>query len=246
MFELLADSRVASPAARFVSRFTQAKPQALQRIREEFPNRDLYVQPDRGTEGTGCVYLAKDVLLDEEQPEFLTDQDLVVRERVGNLAYGGRDFVVRINVTYDGKTFAAESGYCLVGDKVVSAAAGAVKENIHRVLGGLGLEEGETDAIRAAACAAIKAVSQGSTPPRLAGVDLVLEKKADLVPHVIDINPRPVVVGSRIIGSDALGLGEHFWRGICTTNGKGRLVLSQSSDRSFGSCSGCLFRPAVS
>ncbi len=29
-----------------------------------------------------------------------------------------------------------------------------------------------------------------------------------------EINPRPVVAGSRLIGRDRLFLGEHFWRGV--------------------------------
>jgi hypothetical protein len=102
----------------------------------------------------------------------------------------------------------------MVGGPVVSAAHGAVKENVNRVLDQLGLGPREINRIKATACAALRAVSAGSVPPRLAGVDLVLEKHDLLTAHVIDINPRPVAVGSRMIGSDAIGLGNHFWNGI--------------------------------
>jgi hypothetical protein len=134
---------------------------------------------------------------------------------VGNLTYDGHDFVLRINVTYDGKTYSADSGYCLVGGPIVGAAHGAVKVNVNEVFGRLRLRPGEIEWIRATACEALRAVSEGSVPPRLAGVDLILERRDVLTAYVIDINPRPVAVGSRLLGRDAIGLGDHFWKGVC-------------------------------
>jgi hypothetical protein len=214
MSETLRDNRVATPATKLVSRFTENKTQAVENIRRQSPEMDLYIHPDRGTEATGCVLLEKDEPAAGQWWECDGKQDLIVRERVGNLTYRGHDFVLRINVTYDGKTFSADSGYCMVGGPVVSAAHGAEKENINRVLDQLGLRPDEIDRINDTACAALRAVSAGSVPPRLAGVDLVLEKRDSLTAYVIDINPRPVAVGSRIIGSNAIGLGDHFWNGV--------------------------------
>ena len=214
MFEVLRKRRVATPDARFVSRFADDKTEALKRIRRQWPGKDLYIQPDRGTEATGCVFIGGDQPTLEQWRECGVDRDLIVRQKAGNLSYGGHNFVLRINVTCDGEAFSADSGYGMVGGQIVCAARGALKENLNELFGQLGLRHDEVDRIKTTACAALEAVSEDSVPPRLAGVDLVLEKRGALTAYVIDINPRPVVVGSRLIGSDAIGLGDHFWRGI--------------------------------
>ncbi len=214
MSEILRKRGVPTPATRFVSRFTEDKTEAVDGFRRQRPDKDLFAQPDRGTEATGCVFLKRHGPTLERMREPLADQDLVVRERVGNLKFEGHDFVVRINATYDGRTFAADSGYCMVGTEVVSASRGAVRRSVNEVFDQLRLRDDEISRIKATACAAFRAVSGEGEPPRLAGVDLVLEKRDELTAYVIDINPRPVAVGSRIIGSDAIGLGDHFWGGI--------------------------------
>jgi len=214
MSEMLRKQGVATPQARLVSRFTEDKTEAVNKIRRRWPAQDVYVQPDRGTEATGCVLLEKQDPQVWQRWECIADHDLIVRQRAGNLLYNGRNFVVRINVTHDGRDFSADSGYCMVGGPVVSAVHGACREDINEVFGQLGLQHDEINQIRATACSALQAVSTGSKPPRLAGVDLVLEKHDSLVPYVIDVNPRPVAVGSRIIGCNAIGLGDHFWSGI--------------------------------
>jgi hypothetical protein len=214
MSEILRQQGIATPAARFISRFTEDKRDAVESVRRQGAERDLYIQPDRGTEATGCVFLRREEPLSKQWWKCSGAQDLIVRERVGNLTWDGHDFVLRMNVTFDGKTFSADSGYCMVGDRVVSAAHGAVKRNINEAFTALRLEPRDIDRIKATACDALRAVSNGSSPPRLAGVDLVLEKRPPLTAYVIDINPRPAAVGSRMIGSNAIGLGHHFWNGI--------------------------------
>jgi hypothetical protein len=93
-----------------------------------------------------------------------------------------------------------------------------IVRKINNVINHLKLDDMEISRIKDVSCNAVKAVFKDAGPSLLTGVDLILEKErenAGYIPYVIDINPRPVVVGSRIIGTDRIGLGRHFWQGVC-------------------------------
>jgi hypothetical protein len=223
MFEVLRDLKIPTPDAVFISRFNKRKADSFKDIIREFvlPGEGLYIQPDRGTEGRGCCFLKKgdhkkaDNIIARMEPE---EEDLIVRREVGNILYNGDNLIFRINVCHDGDEFFANSGFCMVGGKVVSFETGAVKKDINNVINHLKLDDMEISRIKDVSCNAVKAVFKDAGPSLLTGVDLILEKEpenAGYIPYVIDINPRPVVVGSRIIGTDRIGLGRHFWQGVC-------------------------------
>ncbi len=214
MFQALKNSGIPTPATRLISRFNPRKADSLKEIGEEFSGAGLYIQPDRGTEGEGCFFLkgghyqrAASLL----EPE---DEDFIVRKKVGNILYKGKNFVLRLNVCFDGDEFYADSGYAMVGGEVVSAERRAQRVNINALVSYLNLKEEEISQIKQTTVEAARAVFSDGNPSRLVGVDLVLEKQGSYFPYIIDINPRPVVVGSRIIGSNQIGLGEHYWQGV--------------------------------
>ena len=214
MFRVFKDSGIPTPDARLISRFNKQKADSIKRIAEEFSGAGLYIQPDRGTEGESCFFLEcgdyrkAAPILDQE------DEDFIIRRKTGNILYKGKNFVLRINVCFDGDEFYANSGYCMVGGKVVSAGMGARRVNINKLISYLNPGNDAVSRIKQTACDAVRAVFQDVEPSLLVGVDLVLEKQGGYSPYVIDINPRPVVVGSKIIGTNRIGLGEHYWQGI--------------------------------
>ena len=217
MFRIFKDSGVPTPDTRLISRFNKRKADSLKGIAEEFSG-GLYIQPDRGTEGEGCFFLeggdyGKAAPILEQE-----DEDFIIRRKSGNILYKGENFVLRINVCFDGDEFHADSGYCMVGGKVVSAEMGAKRVNINELIGYLNLGDDAVSRIRQTACDAARAVFRDVESLLLVGVDLVLEKQGGYSPYIIDMNPRPVVVGSKIIGTNRIGLGEHYWQGISKLN----------------------------
>ena len=226
MYRVLRDSGFPTPETRLISRFTRNKTDSLKEIERELSGTagtagstgsagtELYLQPDRGTEGEDCFFLEYG---EWENTAALIDwgnRDFVVRRRAGDTLYKGDNLVFRINVCHDGEAFRADSGYCMTGGRVVSAEAGARRININDVIAYLNLADEAVNTIRQACCEAVKAVFKKSKCPLLVGVDAVLEKQGAYFPLVIDINVRPVVVGSRTIGENRVGLGERFWKGV--------------------------------
>ncbi len=61
MSEVLERQGIPTPPARLISRFNENKQQALEGIREEFRRGGLFLQPDRGTGGAGCLSLGADL-----------------------------------------------------------------------------------------------------------------------------------------------------------------------------------------
>ncbi len=101
-------------------------------------------------------------------------------------------------------------------EEVVSAIRKAEKKNINEILNSF--EKEEIDCIKKTACESTEKIFQGSKPSLLIGIDVVVE---DNIPYIIDVNPRPVVVGSRIIGNNKISLGENFGKGVMQRwNGK--------------------------
>ncbi len=214
MYEIFKNSGIPVPDTRLISRFNKRKMDSFNEIAEDFSEAGLYIQPDRGTEGEGCFFFEKGDY--EKAAPFINQghEDLVVRRKAGNTLYKKENFVFRINVCFDGEKYHADSGYCMVGGKVVSAETGARRVNINEVINYLDLADEDLIRIKDTSCNAVRAVFQDEEPSLLAGVDVVLEKKLRYFPYIIDMNPRPVTVGSRIIGTNRIGLGEHFWQGV--------------------------------
>ena len=209
---LLQAEGVPTPETMLVSRFNRDR---RTRLREAVAAWDkCYLQPDQGTEGLDTFYC------DAGRPVARThaiasavrlEKDFIVRKKVGNLTCAARSAIVRVNVAHDGATFLAESGYAMLGQDVVSAAHGAVREMLAGVLSE---RPGAVEVICSTAERAVAAVCGRHPPPLVTGVDLAVDVGDGIRPYVLDINPRPVVVGSRLIGRDRLFLGEHFWRGV--------------------------------
>ncbi|MFH1904757.1 MAG: hypothetical protein ABIK53_04435 [bacterium] len=220
MFEILKSKRIPTPEAKLISRFNKGKINSFKKILSGFSSGELYLQPDRGTEGKDCLFFKKSKCAKYTQStevvRFLNsiNEDIIIRKKVGNLSYKGEDFVLRINVSFDGESFHANSGYAMVGEEVVSAEKGARRENINKVLDFLKLRDKDIERIKETSCDAVEEVFKDREPPLIVGVDVVLEQHRGLIPYVIDLNPRPVVVGSRIIGKNKINLGENFWKGV--------------------------------
>ena len=211
---LLRKQDVPTPHCRLVSRFNEDRPQTLKDCALGFGNRPVFVQPDCGTEGEHCELVTPQTLTRFIRKLKSLDLDLVVRPAVNNARGNGEKVVVRLNVTFDGRTYAADSGYCLVGMDVVSVSHGARKANIHETFSALGLNQEQIRQLRDTACRAVAAASENRNPPALTGVDLVLEVGKTFSAYAIDLNPRPVVVGSRLLDERKIGLGQHFWKSV--------------------------------
>jgi len=218
MFRVLADSGINVPETMMISRFNMQKEEALAVIGRSFHPAGFYVQPDRGTEGINCYFMENTA--DNQNLERLRDMDvdLVARKESGNSFYRGKRVVFRINVCYDGNRCFAESGYCMACENpVVSAGNGANRVSINKVLRNMGTGDAILGLMRETSCNAVTALFAGEQPTLLIGVDVVLENLGQYRPSVIDVNPRPVVVGSRVFGSDWIGLGRNYWLSIKRT-----------------------------
>lgn len=215
---LLQAAGVSTPETLLVSRFNRDRRTRLQEAVAAWD--PCYLQPDQGTEGLNTFYC------DARQPAERSravahaaglEKDFIVRRKAGNLTHAGHNTIVRLNVTHDGAGFLAESGYATRGQDVVSAAHGAVREKLSSVLSE---HQHVTDVLCGTAARAVAAVCGRHPPPLVTGVDLAVDVGDGIHPYVLDINPRPVVVGSRLIGRDRLFLGEHFWRGVLRRGGQ--------------------------
>jgi len=215
MYEVFKEFGISTPDSRLISRFNKRKMDSFMEIARDFSEAGLYVQPDRGTEGEGCFFLESNDY--GKAAPFINQEgvDIVVRKKAGNTLYKGDSFVLRINVCFDREMFYADSGYCMVGGKVVSPSIGARKVNINEVLNYLAVRDEDISRIKETCCNATRAVFKDTESSLLIGVDVVLDKQDGYFPYIIDMNPRPVIVGSRIIGTNQIGLGGHFWRGVC-------------------------------
>jgi hypothetical protein len=211
---LLGKQGVPTPHCRLVSRFNETRPQALKDCAKSFGNRPVFIQPDCGTEGEHCELVTPRALNRFIHKLKTLDLDLVVRPAVNTPRGNNENVVVRLNVTFDEQTYAAHSGYCLVGVNVVSVSHGARKANIHDAFSALRLNQKQIRQLQDTACRAVAAASENRMPPALTGVDLVLELGKPFSVYVIDLNPRPVVVGSRLVDERRIGLGQHFWQSV--------------------------------
>ena len=219
-FEILKEAGIPTPDSWLVSRHNPNRPEALReiavRVREADSGAGLYIQPDRGTGGRACFHVAAENI--EEATYILNEppEDTIVRVETGNVRYERQNPVFRINVCFDGTEFSADSGYCMVGGRVVAAALGAKRVDINRVIDSLGFTTEDVEIIREVCCAAVRAVFRDGVPALVVGVDVVIERVGPRHnPFILDLNPRPVVVGSRIIGAGGIGLGRRFWQGVC-------------------------------
>ena len=218
-YEILRENNIPTPLCFKISKFNKIGLNDLKEILKEIKSDGIFIQPEQGTEGIGCRFFKKSDI--ENIFEYIRskNEDLVVREKRGEQKPGNLNadfFVLRINVTYDG-VYHADSGYAMSGkEEVVSATTKAEKKNINEILNSF--EKEETGCIKKTACKAAEKIFEGSKPSLLIGIDMVLENN---VPYIIDVNPRPVVVGSRIIGSSKISLGENFGEGVIQRwNGK--------------------------
>lgn len=187
----------------------------------------LFAQPDGGTEGleVECFDLAQpdgmSALLAHTN-KILTHDAVILREQRGNVRFrsptqpekGRRRLTLRVNVAWNGRAYAAESGYAQVAPDasfpVSSRSRGGAVIGITHALSWLYYSAGgrwvhavpgvrEVEAVRACACDAALAIAGTSHPralPHLLGIDLLLEmkgtgRKAVLTPVFLEANPRP-------------------------------------------------------
>jgi len=232
---VLRSAGVKVPDCLLISRFSERSGEALLRRIAPFlkahEGRDIFVQPDRGTEGVGCrVFEAggNDAIDGIIGYVLSRDDDVIVRAGAGNVEYrdegGSFSPVFRMNVSFDGRGWHAESGFALIGHGVVSGSSNSGKIDINRAFGSLysggrplDLKDVEMGGIRETICRAAEAVFSGSEPLLILGVDFVLEATdGGIEPLILDLNPRCVIPGSYRIGPGRpeLGLGESFWRGV--------------------------------
>ena len=220
-YEILRENDIPTPLCFKISKFNKIRAEDLKEILKNIKSDGIFIQPECGTEGIDCRFFRKTDI--EGIIEYIKNktEDLIIRKRVGEQKFknppyspfskggdGGDYLVLRINVTYDG-TYHADSGYAVLGkEEVVSVTTGAEKKNINEVLDSFKKEE--IDRIKKIACKAAEKIFRNNEPSLLVGVDMVLGE----VPCVIDVNPRPVVVGSRIIGNNKISLGKNFGEGI--------------------------------
>ena len=196
------------------------------------PPQEWVVQPRRGTEGRGVFLLpcgeTKPPLLLQTWREIASSDDAILRPRVGNVEWrrgaeeAWRPLEIRIHVTWDGETYAAESGYlarsrfdetpndgpypriCDLSDLEL-ARAGALPRHPIRIV------ERDLRQIGQVAVDAIQAL--GRMP--LAGVDLALTCGAPGIQAVVlDVNPRPagLMRSDLLADPSAAGIGHGLWR----------------------------------
>ncbi|HQP99551.1 MAG TPA: hypothetical protein PLY86_13915 [bacterium] len=206
------------PTPRTVLIPTQSSPaiiqSTLERFRESIGRDSLLcsVQPNSGTEGHGVNSLILETERDSEAlsmvRRILKDDDAIVREWVGNVRIHypgdttGRACDLRLNVSFDGERYHAESGYMQVaGDELsmVSSTSrgGTILKFSRGALERLHGPEGHTiewdlemlNRIRGIAESAVQVFPELG----LVGVDLKLEifKSGEMGAQVLDANPRP-------------------------------------------------------
>ena len=243
------------PTPRTASLPAEMSPEALAQCLHSagFPTTcHLVAQPRHGTEGEGVTPLHVDV---HESASLAAAAGslkaltadfgmLVVREYVPGLRFGngnGNDSCaadLRLNVTWDGESFAAESGYLQVaadpktlassvgrGGRIVAFSRGA--------LAGLGIGEEELLIAQHAACNAASALTTDGTRLSLVGVDLRVQRSNDgLRAVVLDLNPRPAGLSySELITTREPGVSLGLWRSLMLGNAIDRILTIVREDR---------------
>jgi galactokinase/mevalonate kinase-like predicted kinase len=222
------------------------------------PNGRLVVQPRRGTEGQGVtgLSLASDdaarlgAALAELRELLARHGELVVREYVPGLRFadGAQSYAadLRLNVSWDGQAFSAESGYVQVAGAPEALASsvgrgGRVVAFSQGGLSGMGLSTEDLALAQQTACAAAAALANADaadvapvlTPLRLTGVDLRLDRRGDVLhPVVLDLNPRPAGLSySELIATREPGVSLGLWRSLMLDNAISHILTIVREDR---------------
>ncbi len=232
---VLKSAGIKVPRCTLISKFSERSEGALTERIGSFlkacGKRRIFVQPDRGTEGVGCrMFEALDDDVTREIVSYVLsmDDDVIVRAGIGNVEYRDEEDtffpVFRINASFDGEGWHAESGFALIGHGVVSGSSNCGKIDINQAFRSLyfrgkplDVGDGEIGQFREMVCGAVEAIFRGSEPPLILGVDFVLEvMDGGIEAFILDVNPRCVIPGSYRIGPvrSELGLGRSFWSGV--------------------------------
>lgn len=205
------------------------------------PPHGWVVQPRHGTEGQGVslIQCGQPVLplLLQAWRDISSSDDAILRPRVGDVEWrrGPEELrhplELRLHVTWNGDTYAAESGYAArsrfdedsndgsspllrdLGETELSLAGTLPRQPIHW---------GKHD-LRQLGQTAVDAVRTLGTMP-LAGVDLALTWGTDGIHAVVlDVNPRPAgLIRSDLLAEPAAGIGHGLWRyltaAICSSS----------------------------
>ena len=199
---------------------------ALEQMRTRERKTALYVQPNRGTEGRGVVRLEVDPREIERLgcahpavtaiERLLSEDDVLLREERGNVRFrwpedgGLRRVAFRVHVAWNGRRFAAESGFAQVAADETAAAASRGRGGIvvglvtaMRSLHRRGRSRwtpvvpsrDDLERMKRAAIAAAEAINADLREEELLkhlGIDLVLEfGRGRLEPVVMEANARP-------------------------------------------------------
>ena len=199
---------------------------------QDCQQHEWVVQPRRGTEGRG-VFLIQNgetalPLVLEAWQEIGSSDDAIFRPRVGNVEWrkdaseGWHPLELRLHVTWNGDTYAAESGYVVrsrfdetpgdgpsprvgdLGELELTSNRPPLRQHIRL---------GEHD-LRQIGQVAVDAIHTLGRMP-LAGVDLALTcGAAGIQAVVLDVNPRPAGLMRSDLFADpaAAGIGHGLWR----------------------------------
>jgi len=183
---------------------------------KELDLKRIIVKPTHGTEG---LY-AKDFDLRRNSINELLNHiklvlnfdDVIIEEFRGNMLYKGTlHFVVRINVSWNGKEFKVESGYAQIAPKenygIATTSHGGRIININELFRNLYFKVNENcikkytltkediDRIKKACVRVAEAINLGLCERdylKYMGIDLVLEvKDFKVIPIVLEVNSRP-------------------------------------------------------
>ena len=243
LWEQYPGDKILSPASQLIMRpstFQEALT-ALRTFVERIDGRQglrvlgVVLQPNKGTEGYMVerfeVDPAKIYAIDEDHPAvqhlmaLLKEDDALIREEKGNIRFysdetpeerdkGYRRVALRLNVTWNGSGFFAESGYAQVSRDAQTFAAsrgrgGTVVDideallNLYYLRDGawarLILTEGDIAKIKQTAINALQALNTGLPEKgylKMVGIDMVLEVEdvggeRMIQPVVLEANPRP-------------------------------------------------------
>ena len=216
--KLLYRHNIASPDHVIVPR--NASSQSITSILKRFNKNPLVVLPNKGTEGRKVEKfdLPKEIaentnIIKYLQDEILPYDDAIIREMRGNVRYfNGSEYLnitFRINVFWNGIKFIAESGYAqLAKDESTFPASrgrGGSIVDINKAFGNLFyfrnknwkklmLSKEDVDKIKSSAGNSALAVNEGLETRnflKAMGIDIILEVKEEIIPIVLEINPRP-------------------------------------------------------
>lgn len=216
--KLLYRHNITSPDHIIVPR--NATSQFIISILKRFNKNPLIVLPNKGTEGQKVEKfdLPKEItentaIIKYLQDEILPYDDAIIREMRGNVRYfNGSEYLniaFRINVFWNGIKFIAESGYAqLAKDESTFPASrgrgGSIIDinkafgNLYYLMNGnwkkLMLSKEDIDKIRSSAENSAFAVNEELEAKnflKAMGIDIILEVEEEIVPIVLEINPRP-------------------------------------------------------